>query len=167
MAFNINFRTIAAGRRLTDWYGGLLPIRTQVQTRRNQRPPNNTTIPVNLNLPDGLNFQWVDANPAQTTSAALSDLAYDLNVYTIYPTNLRIRDGNNYRAVRFLETYQKIWAVSHFTGIMIAEQIRFSTLQDSLTKPEYAIFGQQSQQWQDYFNFFYDNFKDYNKIYNQ
>ncbi len=145
MAFAINFRTIATNARLTQWYAGLLPIRTQVQNRRNQRPPANTTIPVTLNLPDGLNFQWVDVNPAQTTSAAHCDFAYDLNVYTIYPTNLRIRDGNNYRAIRFSETYQKVWAVSHFTGIMIAEQIRFSTLQDSLTKPEYEIYNQQSK----------------------
>jgi hypothetical protein len=83
MAFNVDFRAISATARLTQWYAGVLPIRTQVQNRRNQKPPKGTTIPVRLNLPDKLNFQWSDVNPAQYTSATQSDLTYDLDVISI------------------------------------------------------------------------------------
>jgi hypothetical protein len=156
MTFSVNFRTIAANARLTGWNAGVLPLRAQVLAQRNRipPPPGATTIPVRLNLPDGLNFQWAPPNnAAQTTSATLCNLTYDLNVYTIYPHNLRI----NNLAIRFNPTYDRVWNISNFTGIMIAEQIRFSTLQDSITNPAYG--QRQDNSWQNYFNFFYDNFK--------
>jgi hypothetical protein len=43
------------------------------------------------------------------------------------------------RLIKFSATYTRIYEVSHFVGIMIAEQIRFSTLVDSVNDPKYEI----------------------------
>lgn len=52
-------------------------------------------------------------------------------------------------------------------GIMVSEQIRFSTLEDATRDPRYAIYNRDLS-WKDYFLFFYENFKEFNeRIYNK
>jgi hypothetical protein len=162
MAFSINFRTISATARLTQWNSAVLTIRQRVQAERTKYPliiPERF-IPVSINLPDGLNFQFNEPNArAQTTSATLCELTYNMSINTIYPHQMQIKRNGTPTNIVFVDNYNYDWNVSQFSGIMIAEQVRFSTLQDSLTNKDYPIYNEQGKSWRQYFDFFYMNFR--------
>jgi hypothetical protein len=84
-------------------------------------------------------------------------ITYTIRVNTIYPDpNNMLLEG---KPIEFNTTYTKTYEVSHFLGIMIAEQIRFSTPSDSVNTQAYAI-KDVGLDWNALFNYFFGNFKE-------
>jgi hypothetical protein len=118
-------------------------------SRRHKSTENSITVPLRLILPSKIPFEWANPRQPASTTDETNELLFDLNIYNIQADNMRIVDKTR-RDTRILfgQDYSRNWTVSNFTNIVLAEQIRFSTLRDSqdpATKAPYNLL--QNLQW--------------------